>query len=293
MRLEVYRHFGLGRLGKLRMEGVDVATPECMSYLDYSSYPGKVFLTGDKNADKKPSIFHYGSAFEEKRIEKFGILPDYNFGFDSPAEMLREGFEESLAIGKSYPHQGMTVRGGRYRELWEEFGEALKERPMVRIGNQEKLISRPRLLVEVLSSLREIISPNSAIYFPSPRPWHIPVLSFLGIDLFDNLYAYRAAAEMKYLTTRGEFSLKNMVELPCSCSFCSSRPENLSRDSLLAHNQGVMHFSLTELRESMRQEEFYPLLEERSQASPEASSALRIAYREKYEVLERYLPLYQ
>jgi len=46
------------------------------------------------------------------------------------------------------------------------------------------------------------------------------------------------------------------------------------------------------VRESMHSGSFYSLLEERSASSPEASSALRIAYREKYEVLERYLPLY-
>ncbi len=291
MHIETINHFCLGRLGKLNFENKKLLSPCYLSFLDHLPFPNQIYITERKK--QKNAIINYGSAFRKFEIDEFGILPDYNFGFNAPTTLIKEAMKKNIEIAESYPEYGTTARGGNSLALWNEYADNLKERRLVRIGGAHRLISRPRLFVEVLSYMREKLNPNSILYIPGAKPWHIPLMSFLGIDLFDNLYAYIAASKREYLTLREAMPLNKMRELPCSCKVCSDKtPEDMTIEELLRHNQSIINLSLIEIRESMRSGSFFNLLEERSVSSQEASSALRIAYIEKQEILDRYLPVY-
>lgn len=290
MHIEILRHAGIGRLGRLNYNKKKLSTPLMLSFLDLNPYQGELYISLKKGGEN--ILLLYGSALFERDIKEFGILPDYNLGF-SRESLVREALERTLALAEDYPEYGVTLRGGKFVHLWREYAPRVSERRLVRIGSSSRLIKMPRLLVEVMFLLRQTLNPNSAIYFPAAPPWAIPLLVFLGVDLLDNLYAYTATANWMYLTPRAEYSLTKLQELPCNCSVCSGKlPEELTWEELLRHNQKVMAVSIAEVRESIRHRQFYQLLEERSNASAESSASLRIAYREKGEVLESYAELY-
>ncbi len=289
MHIETLKPAGLGRLGKFVYEK-KLPTPLMLSFKDQTPYPGDFFISlREGGAD---TLRLYGSALREEPIEEFGILPDYNFGFSNKA-LVESALEKTLEIAKRYPEYGVTLKGGKFPELWKKGAENFASRPIIRIGHSQRLLSMPRVLVEVLVNLRQILNPNSAVYFPSPPPWALPLLVFLGCDLFDNLYAYVASSEGMYLTFRRAYPLKKLQELPCRCNWCSEKsPESLSPQELLKHNQSVLAESVVLIRESIRNRDFYELVEEISSCSAETSASLRIAYRERGEILLEYAELY-
>jgi len=166
MYIETLKPAGLGRLGKFVYEK-KLTTPLMLSFKDHTPYPGDFFISLREGGANTLRL--YGSALREEPIEEFGILPDYNFGFSNKA-LVESALEKTLEIAERYPEYGVTLRGGKFPELWKRGAENLASRPIIRIGHSQRLLSQPKVLVEVLVNLRQIVNPNSAVYFPSPPP---------------------------------------------------------------------------------------------------------------------------
>ncbi len=293
--LEILAHSGPARLGVWHFEDKKIPTPNFLLNLTPSSsrIRHEVYIAPHwLRTKKKPLIVHYGTIAGGAKVGRYGILPSACFGFDIPKGLAEEGVKKSLEIAERYPEHGAVVEGGKYPELRERAAQILKKRSLICIANGARLCRNPRLLVEVVTRVREAIHPNTPLYFPGSPPSLFPVLTYMGIDLMDASYAIEAASLGRYLTAGGEYEVSRLRELPCQCSACSGGVEKLRDLKLLTkHNIAVLRSLLAEIRESIRAGKFENLLEMSANASAQAKAALRILYREKYEFLEKYTPI--
>ncbi|NOZ58466.1 MAG: hypothetical protein GXO66_02655 [Euryarchaeota archaeon] len=293
--LEILGHSGPARLGVWHYADKKIPTPNFL----LNAAPATTGIKHDAyiaprwvRTSRAPLVVHYGTLVGGAKIRRQGILPGAGFGLDIPRELAELGVERTLALAERYPEQGAVVEGGRYPDLRELAARRLASRSLLAIASGAKLCRRPRLLVEVLTRVREVTSPNTALYLPGAPPALFPVLAYMGVDLFDASHAIRDALTGRYLTPLLQSRpLDRMRELPCTCPVCTSGGVDALRSSsghLVRHNIWVLRSLCAQMREAIRSGGFAELLEMLADASPAANAVLRILYREKHPFLEKY-----
>jgi archaeosine synthase len=294
MHLEILRHDGPGRLGKLHFKDKVYPTPSLLwNKASGAAPPTYLRLASSGNKSKENLLVLYGTISAGERVDKFGILPSHPSGYSVPQELAEEAVEWTLDFASKYPDHGAVVEGGRYAELRRKCAEGLRNRPILKIADSNRLIKNHRALVEVVTQTREIASPNTALYMSDIPPHLFSILVYMGIDLFDLKRPILGSYENLYFTATGFSSVKNLKEFPCPCSVCSrTTPQEISFDELIKHNTSVTTASISEVREAMRTGRLRNLVEERASCDINAMGALRILDLEKHEYLERYTPLY-
>ncbi|MFQ5816044.1 MAG: hypothetical protein ACE5G7_06055, partial [Candidatus Hydrothermarchaeaceae archaeon] len=233
MFLEILKHEGPARLGKLKHEDqdvkVEITTPNFFSiFSEEALLEHDVYLTSHRSTlNKENLVVDYGSLYEEKPISRFGILPDERVGLKVPREMAEYSVEKTLEFAAKYPGYAAVVQGGRYVDLRRECAEALKDRPLLAIADSMEFSSNPRLLIDIVTTVRDVISPNTALYYPLAPPHMFYLLAYMGVDLFDTGDALLKARKGIISTPRGHLRLDEIGELPCTCSICrDGRPED-------------------------------------------------------------------
>lgn len=298
MFLEVLKHDGPTRLGRLKHEDqnlrIDIRTPNFFSISTDEAPEHEVYLSSSSTAIKKDNILiDYGSLFEEKNMSRFGILPDMRVGLKAPKELAEQAVERTVEFARMYPGYGAVVQGGGYVELRRRCAEALSDRPLLAIADGGELLDNQRLLVDIVTSIREVASPNTALYYPFAPPHAFYLLAYMGMDMFDTGTCLLNARKGIISTNRGEFRLDEIDELPCSCGICKDKnPDDLIQDKSLAlsHNFNVALGVVREIRVAIRAGSYRELVEEKSSSSPRMMAALRLLDREKQDFLEKYTP---
>ncbi|MEE8168514.1 MAG: tRNA-guanine transglycosylase [Candidatus Hydrothermarchaeales archaeon] len=296
MLLEILKHHGPARLGKLEHEGCEIATPNFFSIiardvaLDHDIY----IVSHDVKTSRKPLIYNYGSLKTKKDIGAFGILPDDGAALKVPKEIAEFSVESTLKFAEKYPGYGAVIQGSKYPALRMKCARALKEHPLLVIADAGELLENPRLLVEIVTGIREVIPPNTALYFPFASPHMFYLLAYMGVDLFDSGDCILKARRNEIITTRGHLYLKDLKELPCTCSVCRDRsPEELVEDfnAVLKHNFDLSVCVVREIREAIRKGILRELVEEKAAGGTLAMTMLRLLDQEKQDFLERYTPV--
>jgi predicted RNA-binding protein len=289
MHLEIIRHDGPARLGILHFEGQKIPTPSLLwSPAGGPLPPGYLEITPLEYSSGH-GIINYGTIYSEGRLDEFGILPNSPSGYDVPENMAIEAVAKTVESSKVKPEFGAVVEGGKYVHLRKECAVALWTRPLLKIANADRLVKNHRKLVEVITAIREAVSPNTAIYLSDVPPHLLPILVYMGVDLFDLKFAILGAHEGRYLTMSGIRNRDKLSEYPCSCSVCaSSKPGELDFKQLLSHNVNITTASIREVRESMRVGGLRNLVEERAAGDLNTMGALRILDIENQEFLEKY-----
>lgn len=344
--IEIIKHCGPARLGKLRCNDGAIQTPNFfLNLIKGIDINHDIYLAaGDFKTKKKPVVYDCGSFFERRKFceafasqkrehewrtfarkmaslpvflasaraqvlrtsfaiaescphsygtsAKFSgveMLPDEHVGFDVPRSIAEAAVERTVEFSKKHPTQGAVIQGSKYLDLREKCARELEDHPLLAIANGAKLIKNPRLLVEILTKVREAISPHSALYFPFAPPHFFYLLVYMGIDLFDSADCILKAAEKKFITTRGFLALQSLKELPCSCEVCKSKtPSELDFDDILLHNINIAKQVVREIREAMRGNSLRELVEEKASCCAASMAALRLLDREKQDFLEKY-----
>ena len=152
--------------------------------------------------------------------------------FDAPEKVANYIFEQNkdkikgtIKLSDNDSINYYILNLGKYIEKINDLTEELKNTDLIIIADGRRLINRKELLL--ISELRNIISPNTAIYFPTALPNEIPLLTYMGVDYFDNSSAsYYASKGYKFtknrtmtttikfneLIERNEFVIKELLE---------------------------------------------------------------------------------
>lgn len=108
----------------------------------------------------------------------------------------------------------------------------------------------PKDLVEYVYNLR--VSSYKPLYAVAlAKPINIPLLYYMGVDIFDNILAIIKAYEGVYMTEFDEIDADRLKEVVCSCPSCQNG--DFSEEGLARHNTFVMKKVLSYvLREDLR-----------------------------------------
>ncbi|MHA2139899.1 MAG: DUF5591 domain-containing protein [Candidatus Thorarchaeota archaeon] len=129
------------------------------------------------------------------------------------------------------------------------------------------------------------------------EPFSLPLLHYLGFDVFDSSRAFEAAAQRIRLWRMDSETVTDWDSARhCSCSACASKSDiNKSDDSLLLatltkHNLSIYQTLLSESVHAMRSGRLRWLVESFTHAAPSVASILRKVDREMYQYLEEFTP---
>jgi queuine/archaeosine tRNA-ribosyltransferase len=297
MTLEILRHSGPARLGKLHLDGQKLATPNMFSVItDAADIEHDIYIaSSDVKTERKPIFIGSGSLNISDKIKinkKNQILPDYHAGLHAPRELAEDSVKKTLRFAKKYPDHGSVIQGSKFIDLREECAKGLGDRPLFIIANGRRLLRNARLLVDVVASARETVPPNSALYFPLAPPHMFYMLAYMGVDFFDSGDCIIKAREEKILLPKPR-DLESLKELPCGCAVCAGKgpKEMMNFDLLLGHNFNEAIKIIKEIRESIRSNTLRELVEEKASGDVSSMAMLRILDAEKAGFLEKYTPV--
>jgi len=216
-------------------------------------------------------------------IDSIYIIKDEPMPFDVPRALARWSVDRTVENARKNNEDGFVViHGAKYLDLRVECAQKLNELGYTDflIANTDELLKRPRDLVNIIVAIRKTVNPNSALYFPFAEPVFIPLLTYMGVDLFGCFVSDFYAHLNIMLTSTTKYNLKQY------------KISDFNFKELAEHNKGILEFLIKEVRENIKNGTLRNLVEQRCCASPEAMSALRILDRDHGKFLEEFTPLY-
>lgn len=309
--LEIKRHDHACRLGEARIGERKIKTPALLAIANKNAFfRADAYLIKDyfynekREIREKPEIIKYSlenilrNGKNAVKQDKAGILPSINFGYDANKSIAELGLRETKKLiseldNESHDFFGVEIPCSANDDINRNFIAAFKQRMLIEITNTEKLQKNYRKLAELIIFARKELSPNSIIYFSGAKQNMLTILSYSGVDFFDNYYALKSAWNGIYLTESREFKTIELKELPCSCIVCRKVEEEgreikmISYRELAEHNFNVMLKIVKEIREHARKGMLREFVEEKANACAEAKGMLRILDSEKV-FLEKY-----
>ena len=229
---------------------------------------------GEYEKLKTPLIF---------KPETIQIIEDEPMPYDVPKELAKWSVGKTIENAKNSKEDKVAViHGGKYLDLRIKCAKKLDDFGFTTflIANSEELLRNPRDLVDIIVNIRETVNPNAALYFPFTDINFIPLLVYMGIDLFGDFapdfYAY----------------LNIMPTSTAKYDINKYQIYDLSFEELKEYNKMSMDFVIREVRENIKNRTLRNLVEERCCTSPEAMSALRILDNKYPDFLGKYTPLY-
>jgi len=147
----------------------------------------------------------------------------------------------------------------------------------------------------LLTSFGTTSSENS-VYF-SMSAASFAMFAALGIDLFDSAAYALFAKDDRYLTPHGTLKLGEIQYFPCSCPVCLShtpeelrRMEKSEREKLIAeHNLYVSFEEIRRVKQAIRNNELFELVERRIRGHPYLIQAWRVI-KDYQDLMERHDP---
>ncbi len=211
------------------------------------------------------------------------ILKDEAMPYNVPKALASWSVYSTVEYAKLCGVDGIgVIHGSKYPELRVQCAEELEELGVnvLMIANPEELMKRPKDLVEIIVHVRENINPNSAIYYPFAEPVFIPLLAYMGIDLFDDI--------------AGEFYSKLNTLLTSSTKYDLDQYKlyDMNPEELESYNKNTIEFSIKEVREHIKNGTLRNLVEERCCSTPETMTALRILDSEHTDFIDKYTQLF-
>jgi len=192
------------------------------------------------------------------------------------------------------------IQGGRFLDLRKKAcKEVAKLNPDVfAIGGIVPFMEqyRYRELADIILTCKNELPSHTPIHaFGAGHPMVFAFLASLGCDIFDSAMYSLAAERGAYLTVSGTRQLSELKEFPCSCPLCShSEPKNIlalpeaERKSWLArHNLYATFEELRTVRQAIRENSLWELVQERARAHPALLEALIFALKNHSKILLR------
>ncbi|MDP3065580.1 MAG: archaeosine tRNA-ribosyltransferase [Methanobacteriaceae archaeon] len=246
--LEIKLHDGPARLGKWN----NSITPSILSADDVNL------------VDHQPMAYDVPRALAEWSVEET-ILK------------AQEGNREDTAI----------IHGAKYLDLRLDCVRELEKLGYSNflLANTDQLLKRPRELVKMIVTIREAINPNSSLYVPFCDLKYIPLLCYLGLDLFGDASCGYNALLGVMLTPDGNYAVDEY-------EIYDKENYDMDYSGLLEYNKNSMDFVIREVKAHMKNGTLRNLVEMRCASSPETMAALRILDTDHSDYVLKYSGLY-
>lgn len=248
-RFEVHEHDGPARLGELRLEQSRF-TP----------------ALGDDLIEDAGSLWSADRDIPELPSDRLTILPHRGMP-SGTREVVQEAFDPGVP----------EVDGPMAAVITPESARDLGVDGYV-LSGLTGVMGDARRLVGAITTVREAIPADTALYAPGiATPATVPLLAYLGVDLFDEDAAVVAGTQGRYLLPTGEHQLEDLSELPCACSACAGKgPDDVDYDDVVGHNVATLQASLSTVRDRIRAGRLREYIEGQVRHVPWLTAGLRV-----------------
>lgn len=194
-------------------------------------------------------------------------------------EIANEYMEKTIELAKQEEDKSKTavIQGAQYSDLRVKCAKELEKDgyTTLMLANTDELQRNPQDLLEIIINIRENIKPTTALYFPFATTQIIPILSYIGIDIFDNSRAIYEAKNNNLMTGTNIYpSQYNITENP--------EEENIKQ----------LEFTIKEVRENMKNKTLRNLTEQKATTHPELMTLHRILDKKYMDYLLKYTQIY-
>ncbi|CAJ35260.1 archaeosine synthase subunit alpha [Methanocella arvoryzae] len=152
-----------------------------------------------------------------------------------------------------------------------------------------------RALLHSFIQIRNNSKPDTALYVPAlATPENVSLLIYLSADIVDDVLTTIKAYQGLYLTQDGEYPVKDLAELPCTCDACTKMTGGQKSDPelLAAHNRAKLREEISRVKIHIRNGMLREYVEKQCRSKPWLTALLRLADAE-YTYLESRTPTYR
>ncbi len=204
---------------------------------------------------------------------------------------IRDELEGTLWVG--------TPQGSIHTDLVEYSAKRIRELDFDYngVGSLKVALERYDFTVQVKHFLliRSILKAGKPFHFWGiGHPSTFAFFAAIGVDSFDSAAYALYADQGRYMTPHGTLLIEEMEEFPCTCPVCTSYtlkevrelPRSERRALIAKHNLYVSIGEVRKVREAIRGEWLWELVQERSRFHPELYKALEYVLKNHYDLLE-------
>ncbi len=194
------------------------------------------------------------------------------------------------------------IQGGKFLDLIEYSAKKLskldfKYHPLGTLAPSLMNYEYRGVLDAIATAKLNMNSSRPLHAFSIGHPMFFSLSVLFGSDLFDSSSYALYAQNNRYITTFRTFNLNDLVEFPCTCPICSKyTPEELKRmdkenriKNLAKHNLYVCLGEMKIIREAIRRDKLWELVQSRVRAHPNLIDAYfynLMKYHKKIEIYD-------
>lgn len=194
-------------------------------------------------------------------------------------EIAEEYMEQTLTLAQQEKNKDKiaVIQGAQYTDLRIKCAKKLEEYGYTTLmfANTDELQRNPQDLLEIIIKTRENIKPTTALYFPFATTQIIPILSYIGIDIFDTSRAIFEARNNNLMTNTNIYPQEYQIT------------EDITKENITQ-----LKFTIKETRENMKNKTLRNLTEQRATTHPELMTLHRLLDKNYHEYLQKYTQLY-
>ena len=230
--------------------------------------PGRL---GEWNDKITPTLIDY---------KDINIIENIATPYKIQKEIAEENLEETLNLAQKNENKNdiAVIQGSQYTDLRVKCAKELVNMGYTTLmfANTDDLQRNPQDLLNIIIETRENINPSTALYFPFATTQIIPILTYIGIDIFDNTRAIYEAKNNNLMTNTNIYP-QEKYEIT---------------DNLEEENMNQLKITIKETQENIKNKTLRNLTEQRATTSPELMSLHRILDKEYMDYILKYTPLY-
>lgn len=181
-------------------------------------------------------------------------------------------------------------------ENLQEIIEVIIKNQVKHIGltNLTPLLINPFKVIEFLGFLRSQVPFDSVFYLMTPVPHtYLPILTYAGIDVFNNGFTSIASKQDLFLTDIGGYPIEDVSEQTCFCEACnkltykkqSLKIESKNKHLLAKHNSLVFLKKIREIRYALKMKDLRSYVEQSLALNTFSASCLRLLDKNWRELL--------
>lgn len=226
---------------------------------------------GNMNESTTPMLIDY------KHIEKVKTIAT---PFKIQEEIAEEYANESIELAKMEDDKEKiaVIQGAQYPQIRIECAKQLENMGYTKLmfANTDELLRNPKDLLETIIKTRENIKPTTALYYPFATTPIIPILTYIGIDIFDNSRAIYEAKNNNLMTTSNIYPYKSY-----------KITENIKKENIRQ-----AQFMIREVQENIKNKTLRNLTEQKATTSPMAMTLHRLLDKNYSQYILKYTQLY-